>query len=306
MISADERAETMTRRSFRKAVPPSIKRRSRWLAGWGYSLKRRLRPARMASSAKATTVTSGPGPSVTALRSPSGSVTPPDGVLDFVAAANEHGAYCVPRSSQHRPVAQAILRGEVWEAETLDLICGADCDGDVIHAGTFFGDFLPLLARSRSRDAVIWAFEPNRENYRCAQVTILLNDLQNLELANAGLGAESAIARLATGDREGVPLGGASRVIKDPSRVRWWPNEEVNLVSVDQAVAADRRVAVIHLDVEGHEQEALTGALRTIARCRPLIVVETLPGADWLAANLEPLGYRVEGDVNRNSVLSCR
>jgi FkbM family methyltransferase len=298
--------EKTTPRAVRKAIPPPAKERLRRLAGCGYASKRRLKPKRTAGSVQPHGSASANGSTDTAAVVPKSSFTLPDGVLDFVAAANENGVYCVPRSSQHRLVAQAILQGRVWEAETLNLICGTDSSGDVVHAGTFFGDFLPPLARSRADGALVWAFEPNRENFRCAQVTILLNDLHNVKLDQTGLGAESAAARLATRDREGVPLGGASRVIKDPSRVRWWPNEEVNLVSVDQTVASDRQVAVIHLDVEGHEQEALTGAMRTIERCRPLIVLETVPGADWLAANLEPLGYRVEGSVNRNSVLRCR
>jgi FkbM family methyltransferase len=220
-------------------------------------------------------------------------------------ASNEHGLYCVPRSSHHRPVAQAILAHRVWEAETLELICAADPGADVIHAGTFFGDFLPALSRSRTGDGSVWAFEPHRENHRAAQITILLNDLRNVELTPAGLSAERGAGLLAVGDREGVPLGGSSRIIQDRSRARWWEHEEVPMVRIDDVVGEERRITAIHLDVEGHEQQALTGALATIERCRPMIVVETLPDDAWLAGNLEPLGYRVQTGVNRNSVLRC-
>ena len=68
---------------------------------------------------------------------------------------------------------------------------------------------------------------------------------------------------------------------------------------------AERRVALIHLDVEGHEQSALSGALGTIARSRPTIVVDALPDAGWLAEHLEPLGYTLQGTVNINHVLRC-
>jgi hypothetical protein len=86
----------------------------------------------------------------------------------------------------------------------------------------------------------------------------------------------------------------------------WWPHEEVELVALDDVVGGDRQVAVIQLDVEGHERDALLGAMRTIERCRPLIVLEALPEPGWLKASLAPLGYEMEGSVHRNFVMRCR
>jgi FkbM family methyltransferase len=223
-----------------------------------------------------------------------------------VVARNEHGIYCVPLSAAHRPVAKAVLDGRVWESETLQLIAAADPALDVVHAGTFFGDFLVALAASRGPGAVVWAFEPSRENHRCAQITIALNQLENVVLARAGLGSEGRRALLAVSDRAGLALGGASRVIRDPARARWAESETVELLRIDDFIDAGRNVGVIHLDVEGHEQPALAGALDTITRCRPLLVVETLPDAEFIETALVPLGYRLDGSVNRNFLLRCR
>jgi FkbM family methyltransferase len=227
----------------------------------------------------------------------------PAGAPDAVVARNDHGLYCVPRSSLHRPVAQTILAGRVWESSTLDLLRSARADGDVVHAGTFFGDFIPALAQSRSAGARVWAFEPNRENYDCARITIELNDLQNVTLTHAGLGESSGTALLATSDRLGLPAGGRSRLIDDRARERWSESEEVNLVSIDDVLTSDRDVAVVQLDVEGHEQHALAGAMRTIARCRPLIVLESPPREHWIEEHLAPLGYRLAGTVDENTIL---
>src|SRR5271154_2486186 len=65
----------------------------------------------------------------------------PSDAPDCVVASNRHGAYCVPRAALHRPVSKTILRSRVWESETLDLVRTADPRGDIVHAGTFFGDF---------------------------------------------------------------------------------------------------------------------------------------------------------------------
>jgi FkbM family methyltransferase len=231
----------------------------------------------------------------------------PAGVLDCTVARNEHGVYCVPRSSRNKHEAQRILQSRVWEPETIDLLRGVDPNGDIVHAGTFFGDFLPALARSRRNGALVWGFEPNRESFRCAQITTLLNDLPNVVLTHAALAAEGgASALLATSDRVGVAAGGGSRVLGDPSRASGVETEAVDLVSIDEVIGSDRSVASIQLDVEGHEQQALTGAMLTIRRCRPLILVERVPSEDWLDANLAPLGYERDGTVAVNTVLRCR
>ncbi len=288
--------------ALRRVIPGPLKRSVAWLLGWAYWARRGVR--RLIGRGPGSPAARG---SVAATVHPAAatSVALPADARDCLVASNEHGVYCIPRSSQHRPVAQAILQARVWEAETLDLVRGADSDADIVHAGTFFGDFIPALARSRANGAIVWAFEPGHENHRCTQITAMLNEIENVRLTHAGLDARSGRALLATSDREGVPLGGASRVITDPARARWWANEEVELVAVDEVLGSERRVAVIQLDVEGHEQEALAGAMHTIERCRPLIVLETLPEASWIEQNLTPLGYRLDGSVNRNAVLRC-
>jgi FkbM family methyltransferase len=290
-------------RAWLGAVPRPIKRGLVRLLGWVYSARRRLRSLGGDAAPPAPGRPSAGG--AEQIGDAIDGVSLPSDAPPSIIARNEHGLYCVPRASQHRPVSQAILQSRVWESETLELVCAADGAGDIIHAGTFFGDFIPALSRSRASGSRVWAFEPGEENHRCTRITIELNALENVTLCNAGLGASGGRALLATGDREGLPLGGASRVITDPARARWFPSEQVELVAIDDAVAEDRHVAAIQLDVEGHELEALTGALRTIARCRPLIVLETLPAEDWTEANLLPFGYALAGRVDRNFILRC-
>ncbi len=277
----------------RRHTSPATKQRVRSLLGWLYWSRRRLRrliPGRRVSGETGWTP-----------------VDPlPDGALSCVVASNEHGTYCVPQASRLRPVAQRILLSRVWEADTLNLLREADPDGDIVHAGTFFGDFLPALARSRAEGACVWAFEPGGENYRCTEITVLLNALENVVLAHAALGSEPGSVLLQTTSNDGVPLGGSSRVVLDAPRYGAPEREQVEIVRLDEAIASDRQIAVIHLDVEGHERYALTGAMRTIERCRPLIVLETLPRAEWIAQQLAPLGYELDGAVDINSVLRCR
>jgi FkbM family methyltransferase len=214
----------------------------------------------------------------------------PPGALDCVLARNEYGAYCVPRSSIHRAAAKAVLRCRVWEPDTLTLM--RSVPGDVVHAGTFFGDFLPALATSG--EGLVWAFEPNRENYRCARITTELNGLENVRLTHAALSDTPGEGSLITSDRHGRQSGGGSHLSSEAPEGR--DHETVPVVTVDEAVPADRHVGVLQLDVEGHEQQALLGAMLTIERCRPLLILETVPAQDWMEAHLPA--------YNRSTVLA--
>lgn len=200
----------------------------------------------------------------------------------YLVAANDFGTYCVPRKALHRPACQTILAGAVYEPETIGFLVER-ARGDIVHAGAFFGDFLPALARAYER---VWAFEPNPDSFKCAEITVRLNDLGNLTLRNSGLGAAAGSAKLVT-ERHGQYLGGGSFVVDEPGRTR--------IETIDEVVPSDRQVGMIHLDVEGYEAQALEGARETIQRCRPIIVLETLVPIS---------GYAKSGTVGRNHILT--
>jgi len=67
---------------------------------------------------------------------------------EVVIAENAHGFYCVPRAAAQRPAALKIINGEVWEPETIDFVVRHCVDRSVVHAGAFFGDFLPAVSRA--------------------------------------------------------------------------------------------------------------------------------------------------------------
>jgi len=217
--------------------------------------------------------------------------------------SNCYGRYCVPAPSRHRPAARTILEGQIWEPETVAFLMSKCGHGDVVHAGTYFGDFLPALSKAVAPSARIWAFEPSVENFRCAEITLQLNDIRNVDLAHAALGDKAGTALLFTGSTGKRPRGGASKI--GAKRVPGREYEEVAVVTVDSVVPDDRHVSIVQLDVEGYEQQALAGALATIRRCLPRLVLESLPkDRVWFRENVLALGYRKVGRLNDNVVLT--
>ncbi len=216
-------------------------------------------------------------------------------VPSMLIAHNKHGAYCLPRSSLHRPASQAILQGRVWEEETIMFMCANRGGGDVIHAGTYFGDFLPALSKSLARGNKIWAFEPVAENYRCARSTIALNNLDNVELRQAALGPSPGTIGFVTVDERGRALGGGSHFDSTGG------TETVAQVALDDVVPLGRPVSVIQLDVEGYEGGALRGAQEIIRRNRPIIILETVP-----SGFTDVYDYVYVRRLNENSVFRPR
>jgi FkbM family methyltransferase len=220
--------------------------------------------------------------------------------LQCVVASNEFGSYCVPKASLHRPAAQAILRGKVWEPETVAFLrdnCGS---GDIVHAGTYFGDFLPGICAALGEGSKVWAFEPSSENYRCASITVELNGLHDrIRLTRAALGPVDGAVMISVLDDSGRALGGGSHV--GPAG-----KERVTQVALDGFIPEGRRVSILQLDVEGYEEQALRGSEHLIKRDSPILILETIPASDWFRALLSDCGYIFEKKLAQNSAFVSR
>ncbi len=224
--------------------------------------------------------------------------------INATIAYNRYGAYCVPLSTQHRTLNQKILGGEVFEPDTIAYIRNNAGNGDVIHAGTFFGDFLPGISSGINGSAKVWAFEPNPESYACARITMLLNHIENVELQPFGLGERSSTSWLQTQNNKGVSLGGSSSITSERSSKNLY--KEIGLVAIDDVIPADRQISILQLDVEGYEEDALKGALKTIKRCLPTLILETDKGicsTKWFADNILSLGYEIGEKIHYNRVI---
>jgi FkbM family methyltransferase len=227
---------------------------------------------------------------------PSDPTTPPD----VVEARNAFGVYCIPRESAWRPAAQKVIAGSVWEKQTVDFVRARCGDGDVVHAGAFFGDSLPAVSAALAPGARIWAFEPNPRSFACAAETIRRNGLDNVTLTHAALTRTPGTLHLRVVSAEGVALGGASRLAPRAAD----GVVAVDGVRIDDRVPEGRRVSIVQLDLEGHEKEALLGARAVIAASRPLLVLETFEDLDWLRATFPDAGYTRETKVNANTVFA--
>ena len=203
--------------------------------------------------------------------------------IAFRRLAFEGDAFFLPRYAEHRPAVTEMLAGRRYEPAThvlMERLLRAR-PGDLIHAGTFFGDMLPTFARA-CRGTVL-AFEPVLENYVLAKLCVQENGLDNVVMVNAGLAEAVGTARIDTGEER--HRGGTSEIAET--------GQPTALLPID--AFGREAVAVIQLDVEGHELSALRGAGRTLAASRPFVLVED--NRRECGPFLEGLGYEHRGAV---------
>lgn len=221
---------------------------------------------------------------------------------------NKHGLYYIPDSQLHRPVAASVAKGKVWEEQTINYIIDNLDNESVITAGAYYGDFLPAI--SKETNGTVFTYEPVPQLFECAKKTIALNKLHNVIIENKALSNKSGhVTMELVGKRknhigrsgETCLLGGASHVVSNTSQT----TIEVESATLDSLVPDDCEISVMHLDVEGHEAEALEGATQLIKNNLPIIIVETFPSS-FFEKHLAPLGYIRHGNVCGNTILKMR
>ena len=223
--------------------------------------------------------------------------------VQCILCENTFGRYCVPLSSQNRPASQEVLRGGVWERETIEFMRSHAYDRDIIHAGMFFGDFLPALSTAVADNRVIYGFEPNNESFSAAQWTVVLNNISNVKVHNFGLGEANSSAQMRI-RVNGVATGGGSSIISgDGANIPSDDRQPTQIRSIDCVVPETANIGIIQLDAEGYEWYALRGAISTIKRCMPIIIVETFDKEQFNKLLLG-LGYKTVGEVHYNTILA--
>ena len=103
----------------------------------------------------------------------------------------------------------------------------------------------------------------------------------------------------------GKPIAAGERIVADQE-----PDGErfisIPTRKIDDLVANDCAVSILHLDVEGHEDEALRGASSVLQRCMPLVLLEAdkrwrARGFLTLLQELAPdAGYEIAGEMEKN------
>jgi FkbM family methyltransferase len=179
----------------------------------------------------------------------------------------------------------------VWRALMAELRAG----DTFVDVGAFIGLYAVAVALRLGREGRVVAFEPNSRNFSLLLKHVRLNGVEEqTELHQAAVSnVAGRFLLLANGSSE-------ARLVSDDQE----QTESVQVVTLD-GIFAGRRIDILKIDVEGHEEKVLRGAQLLLRQpsCRPrAIFIEVHPYA-WRSVGtqsadllelLRSAGYRVE------------
>ena len=176
-------------------------------------------------------------------------------------------AYDAPLGPDYRALAvrERLFRRIIAKLYAANVI---NSSHNIIEAGMAVGDnaipwasLLTRLAGPLARPGIVYAIDPMLRNCQRTARLARVNGLSNVCLLQRAVGAATGCARIK--QRKGLPL----------------QLPQVALDQLDRLVAGRlSKVGLIHLDVEGHEQIAVKGALHLLAAHRPVLVTERHTG----------------------------
>jgi len=160
----------------------------------------------------------------------------------------------------------------------------------VLDIGANIGNHAIYMSRRFKR---VVAFEPGYVAYHLLQANLRLNGASNVDARAIGLSDRDAFATLAPQETNNI----GSNAVTTKSDVAG--AERIELRRGDAVIAgcADiEPIALVKIDVEGHEIEALRGLSNMLQAHRPIILFETKGkhgenGSDAILALLRGLGY---------------
>ena len=145
-------------------------------------------------------------------------------------------------------------------------------DKDVaIDIGANLGWYSVLLNRVSESGSLVFAFEPDPNNFELLEFNVTKNDCSNVKAFNKAISNKSETLSLYKypeknlGRHSLLPQKGAQEI-------------EVNTVCLDEFLDAElhSKVKFIKIDIEGYEFYALRGAI-DILKCCPMVMMEFSP-----------------------------
>lgn len=169
------------------------------------------------------------------------------------------GAYWVPDHETH--LVPHLEQG-VWQGDHLEAALAHVTNWNVaVDGGAHVGSWSLEMAK---RFGSVVAFEPAPDTYACLVANI--EGVANIKPRNRALGETAGMMGMGEDEKyHGGNTGGR------------FVTGEGDVVVIPLDVCGLEDVGFIKLDVEGFELFALKGARRTIARCRPIILIEDKP-----------------------------
>lgn len=164
-----------------------------------------------------------------------------------------------------------------------------------IDIGAHIGTHTITMSKCTGRDGYVVAFEPHRKIFRELCLNLSLNECTNVYPIRCAIGNKRGIVNIVHADSDNE--GGAFVIQDEGGNSKLLPLDSFDFINI----------SFIKIDVENMEGEVLEGAIQTIKRNKPVILIEiqgnteranflhedTQKRSRYVIEKLQQLGYEV-------------
>lgn len=187
---------------------------------------------------------------------------------EVVKVNNEFGFHYFYVDQIEDYIKKDLRKGQSWEPHLTSLIKKYVKPGSVaVDVGAHIGTHTLELSKAVGEQGKVYAFEPQSKIFRELVMNMELNRAKNVEFFRVALASSSG--RVELGHLDPTNEGGAMVGVPGTGQyVTQLPLDAIDLTNV----------SLIKIDVEGLELDVLKGALNTIRKNRPVLLIEILGG----------------------------
>ena len=138
----------------------------------------------------------------------------------------------------------------------------------VIDIGANIGYFTILFAKLVGENGKVYAFEPTNQYFNSLKENVLINELSNVEIFKKGFSDKNQELE--------INIDASSATIHQPIPEEIISKEIIRLSTLDDFIEEKKigRINFIKIDIDGHEPFVMDGAIKSIQKNRPIIILE--------------------------------
>lgn len=164
---------------------------------------------------------------------------------------------------------KCIIQDGIFEKNSVAVLKKLVKNGDtVLDVGANIGFYSILFSKIVGNTGRILAFEPTLHYGKVLEKNLKTNNIQNCEIIRVGLSNIKQKLK--------IHIGPSSATIHVPGGGFSTSQEIINLISLDDYIKENNidKIDFIKVDIDGHEPFFFKGALKTIQRYEPIILLE--------------------------------
>lgn len=139
-------------------------------------------------------------------------------------------------------------------------------DDIIFDVGANLGQMTFLCSRIVGNNGMVYSFEPDIDNYNKLQHNFNLNPFKNIQLISSALGAKSGKANMIVLDQNNTGM----------NYITMNNDGNLSVTTLDDFIEQNSitKLNALKIDTEGFEFEILIGAIKTIDRFHPTMLIE--------------------------------